>query len=390
MDAAHAGPRRPIGLYPGRDEPRLHDRLVEVLRTRHYSPRTERSYVHWIGRFLRFHDGRHPRELAEPDVNAFLSDLAVRGSVAAATQNQALSAVLFLYRHVLNQPLGRVEGIVRARRPKRVPVVLSRPEVQAVLAELDGTPKLVSMLQYGSGLRLLEALTVRVKDLDFDRGELTIRDGKGQRDRRTMLPRTLHSPLREHLRAVAAQHRADVQAGLGRVPMPTALARKFPGVDRDWAWQWVFSATGHYTDRDTGVRHRHHLHETVVQKALRQAVRRTGIGKRVTTHSFRHSFATHLLEDGYDIRTLQELLGHRSVRTTQIYTHVLGRGGLGVRSPLDGLSGDSDPHRSYADREGLLTPRIAWEGRNGGRGRGPNGTLWTNPTSATTETYLEG
>lgn len=325
---------------------------------RHYSPRTLETYVSWIRRYIQFHDGSHPRELGEEEVNRFVSDLAVSRNVAAATQNQALAAVLFLYEHVLEQPLERIEGIVRARRPKRLPVVLTRDEVASMLSSLDGTPRLVCMLQYGSGLRLLEALQLRVKDLDFARGEVVVRDGKGQKDRVTMLPRALNEPLTEHLRAVRAQHEADLRRGLGRAPLPGALLRKYPTADRDWPWQWVFPATSHYTDRHSGVQHRHHLHESVVQKAVRQAAVRSGIGKRVTTHSFRHSFATHLLEDGYDIRTVQELLGHRSVKTTMIYTHVLNRGGRGVFSPLDRIGpGPSLGQSSYADREGFVTSR---------------------------------
>ncbi len=336
-----------LGLFPGRASPRLYDRVIEVLKARHYSPRTIESYVHWIRRFVVFHTGRHPRELREPEVNAFLTDLANRAKVSAATQNQALAAVLFMYRHVLEEPLGRVEGIVRARRPKRLPVVLTRQEVVGVLDELRGIPALVARIQYGSGLRVIEALSLRVKDLDFGREEIVVRDGKGARDRATMLPRTLHEPLRAHLLVVRDQHTRDLEDGFGRVPMPWALARKYVNADREWPWQWVFPATSHYTDRETGVRHRHHLHESVVQKAVRHAALRTGIPKRITTHTFRHCFATHLLQDGYDIRTVQELLGHRSVKTTMIYTHVLNRGGLGVVSPLD------KGQESYAAREGL-------------------------------------
>jgi integron integrase len=339
-------PRSPaLGLFPGRDSPRLYDSIVSVLRAKHYSPRTEETYLGWIARFLRFHGGRHPLELSVDDVNAFVSDLATSQNVAAATQNQALAAVLFLYKEVLERPLGRVEGLVRAKKPKRLPVVLTRGEVAAIVSALSGVPRLVAMVQYGSGLRLMEALQLRVKDLDFGRGELLVRDGKGSRDRVTMLPRALNEPLEEHLRRVEVQHREDIAAGLGRVPMPGALGRKYRNADRDWPWQWVFPASGHYVDRETGVRHRHHQHESVVQKAVRSAAVAARIGKRVTTHSFRHSFATHLLEDGYDIRTVQELLGHRSVKTTMIYTHVLNRGGLGVTSPLDRMGGESYPAR---------------------------------------------
>ena len=343
-----------LGLFAESESPLLYDRLLEVLRTRQYSPRTIKTYVHWVGRFIRFHGGRHPRDLSEEDVNAFLSDLAVTFNVAAATQNQALAAVLFLYRAVLEQPLDRIEVIERARKPRRLPVVLTRAEVAAMIGALQGTPRLVSMVQYGSGLRVTEALELRVKDMDFGRGEIRVRDGKGSRDRVTMLPGTLHGPLLAHVEEVKEQHERDLAGGLGRAPMPGALARKLRGVDRDWAWQWVFPATSHYKDRRTGVRHRHHLHESVVQKAVRQAALRIGIAKRVTTHSFRHSFATHLLEDGYDIRTVQELLGHVSVKTTMIYTHVLNRGGHGVFSPLDRMLAPDGGRESYPDRERLL------------------------------------
>ncbi|MEX0874692.1 MAG: integron integrase [Actinomycetota bacterium] len=344
-----------LGLFPGRASPRLYDRVIEVLRTRHYSPRTVETYVHWIRRFSKFHEGRHPRELRESDVAAFLSDLATRSKVAAATQNQALAAVLFLYRHVLEQPLGRVDGIVRARRPRRLPVALTEEEVALVMDQMSGTPKLVCQVLYGSGLRLLEALELRVKDIDFDRCEVIVRSGKGDRDRVTMLPASLVESLKAHLVGAREQHLEDLAAGLGRVPLPHALARKYISADREWLWQRVFPASSHYTERTTGARYRHHLHETVVQKAVREAARRSGIPKRITTHTFRHSFATQLLKSGYDIRTVQELLGHEDVRTTMIYTHVLNRGGRGVRSPLDSIPEARQP-TSYADREKLLKP----------------------------------
>jgi integron integrase len=338
----------PLGLFADRPVPRLYDRAVQVLQTKHYSPRTQKSYLGWIRRFIEFHKGRHPRELDEENVNEFLTYLATERDVAAATQNQALSAVLFLYKHVLEQPLGWIDGLVRAKRAKKLPVVLTPDEAMAILELVEGVPSLVLRLQYGGGLRLLEALSLRVKDLDFERGEITVRSGKGDKDRRTVLPAVLKEPLRAHLLTVREQHDADLKRRLGRVPMPGALARKYPNADRDWAWQWVFPARSHYTDRRTGVRHRHHLHESVVGKALKPAVQRSGVPKKVTTHSFRHSFATDLIRAGYDIRTLQELMGHESVRTTQIYTHVLNRGGLGVRSPLD-MATDHRPTAPYAD-----------------------------------------
>ncbi len=337
MDNSTANRRSPLGLFPGQPIPRLYDRMVELLRTQHYSGRTEQAYVHWIRRFILFHAPTHPRELAESDVNRFLTHLAIKDNVAASTQNQALAALLFLYEHVLERPLDRIEGVVRARKPKRLPVVLTRDEVDAILAQLDGVPRLVCTLLYGSGQRLLEGLRLRVKDLDFGRGEITVREGKGQKDRVTMMPEALRQALRDHLRRVRQQHETDLKSGLGQAPLPDALARKYPNASREWGWQWVFPATSHYLDRRTGVRHRHHLHESVIQKVVHQAAHQAGLAKRVTTHAFRHSFATHLLEDGYDIRTVQELLGHKDVQTTMVYTHVLNRGGRGVHSPLDRL-----------------------------------------------------
>ena len=320
----------------GAEQPRLLDRVREAIRVRHYSPRTEEAYVAWIRRFILFHGKRHPAEMGAPEVRTFLSDLAVRRRVSASTQNQALSAVLFLYEAVLGWRLPWMAEIERARRPARLPVVLSREEVAAVLSRLRGPVWLMASLLYGSGLRLLECAELRVKDVDFERGELTVRDPKGGRDRMTMLPAGLSAPLRVHLGAVKAQHESDRLAGRGAVALPGALGRKYPAAATEWAWQWVFPATRWYTDAATGERRRHHLHESVLQRAVREAVRVAGIARPATCHSFRHSFATHLLESGYDIRTIQELLGHRDVATTMVYTHVLNRGGRGVRSPLDG------------------------------------------------------
>jgi integron integrase len=269
------------------------------------------------------------------EVAQFLSHLALDVHVAASTQNQAFNALLFLYRQVLHVDLGEIGSVVRAKKPRRLPVVLTREEVQSVLALLHGEVWLVCSLLYGAGLRLFEALQLRVKDIDFSESELLLRDGKGQKDRVTMLPTKVQPALRQHLEMVRRQHDRDVACGLGRVPLPGALARKYPNADREWGWQWVFPAATHYTDRQTGARHRFHLHETVVQKAVREAARKADIRKHTTPHVFRHSFATHLLQDNYDIRTVQELLGHKDVSTTMIYTHVLNRGGRGVRSPLD-------------------------------------------------------
>lgn len=315
-------------------KPKLLDRVREAVRVRHYSPRTEEAYVSWIRRFIVFHRMRHPRDMGAREVTAFLSSLAAR-EVSASTQNQALSAILFLYDAVLGQRLPWMAEIVRARRPARLPVVLSREEVAAVLSRLRGPVWLMASLLYGSGLRLLECAELRVKDVDLDRGELTIRDPKGGRDRVTVLPAGLTEPLRAHLAEVRAQHEADVRLGRGAVALPGALGRKYPGAAWEWGWQWVFPATRWYTDPATGEARRHHLHESVVQRAVKDAVREAGIARPATCHSFRHSFATHLLESGYDIRTIQELLGHRDVATTMVYTHVLNRGGRGVRSPLD-------------------------------------------------------
>lgn len=310
------------------------DQVREAVRLRHYSPHTADAYVGWVRRFILFHGKRHPRDLGPGEVTSFLSSLAAR-DVSASTQNQALSAVLFLYGAVLEKPLPRMDEIVRARRPVRLPVVLSQEEVTSVLSHLRGPVWLMASLLYGAGLRLLECAELRVKDLDFDRGEITVRDPKGGRDRVTMLPAALAGPLREHLVQMKAQHRADLAAGRGAVALPGALRSKYPGASTEWPWQWVFPATRWYTDQQTGERRRHHLHESVLQRAVKDAVRVSGLARPATCHSLRHSFATHLLESGYDIRTIQELLGHRDVATTMVYTHVLNRGGRGVRSPLD-------------------------------------------------------
>lgn len=314
--------------------PKLLDLVRHACRVRHFSLRTEDAYHDWARRFILFHHKRHPREMAEPEVNAFLTHLAVEGRVAASTQNQALSALLFLYEHVLSQPLDRVQA-VRANRPKRLPVVLTRPEVRLLLSKLDGTYRLMGQLMYGSGLRLLECLRLRVKDLDFGRGEIVVREGKGNKDRRTLLPTAVRPPLRAHLDRVKLLHERDLAAGFGRVYLPDALERKLPHAAAEFVWQYVFPSAKMSRDPRSGVVRRHHAHDSAVSKAITDAVRRSGIPKRATSHSLRHSFATHLLEDGYDIRTVQELLGHADVSTTMIYTHVLNKGGRGVTSPLD-------------------------------------------------------
>ena len=313
----------------------LSDVVREKLRAGHYSRRTEEAYLGWIRRFIRFHGGRHPRELREPAVAAFLEDLAGRGQVSASTQNQALNALVFLYAHVLEQKLGALGEFARAQRPRRVPVVLSREEARALVGELDGSMRLIGELLYGCGLRLLEGLRLRVKDVDFARRQIVVRGGKGDKDRVTMLPVSLAERLREHLEGVRRRHAAEVAAGRGEVWLPEALAVKFPQASRAWAWQWVFPARQLSKDPESGRLRRHHVHENAVQKAVQAAVAKSGLAKRATCHTLRHSFATHLLEAGYDIRTVQELLGHKDVATTQIYTHVMQKPGIGVKSPLD-------------------------------------------------------
>lgn len=314
--------------------PRLLDQVRTAARVRHMSLRTEQSYVRWIYRFVVFHDKRHPREMGAPEVAAFLSNLATEQRVSASTQNQALSAILFLYRRVLDLPLAHIEDVVRARRTRFVPTVLTPEEVHAILGRMEGTPRLVASLLYGSGMRLMEGLRLRVKDLDFARSVLLVRQGKGRKDRITMLPERLQQPLRLHLERVRELHRRDLERGLGAVELPYALARKLQGAERTWSWQYVFPSRKLSTDPRSGRVGRHHLSESPVQRALSRAARQAGQTKRVGCHTLRHSFATHLLEAGHDIRTVQELLGHQDVRTTMIYTHVLSRG-HSVRSPFD-------------------------------------------------------
>jgi integron integrase len=288
-------------------------------------------------RYIFFHGKRHPAEMGAPEITRFLTSLAVDGKVAASTQNQALSALLFLYREVLEVDLPWLDDIVRAKRPQRLPVVLTRDEVRAILRRLEGTPRLMAYLLYGAGLRLLECCRLRVQDVDFRSNQIVVRGGKGDKDRVTMLPAAVKTDLARHLEGVREQHRSDLECDAGWVELPTALGRKYPNAGREWVWQWVFPATRMYVDRLTGQRRRHHLHESVLQRAVKHAVWRAGLSKRAGPHTLRHSFATHLLEDGHDIRTVQELLGHRDVTTTQIYTHVLNRGPAGVRSPADRL-----------------------------------------------------
>ena len=315
----------------------VYDRLCAALRARHYARRTEQAYGHWVTRFVHFHHGRHPTEMAGPEINRFLTHLALKEKVSASTQNQALAALLFLYRHVIGRDVGDLGEVIRARKPERLPVFMTREEVKEVLANLTGDKWLMASIMYGSGLRLMECLRLRVQDLDCSHNQILVRDGKGAKDRITILPESLKGPLQDHLKKVKAVHQQDVADGWGRVLLPNALDRKYPNAPRDWRWQWVFPQEHRWINAKTKQQGRHHLDESLVQKAVRDAVVKTGLTKRATCHTFRHSFATHLLEGGYDIRTVQELLGHRDVKTTMIYTHVLNRGAAGVRSPLDGL-----------------------------------------------------
>jgi integron integrase len=317
--------------------PKLLDRLRESLRTRHYSRRTEEAYSHWVKRFIYFHGVRHPKEMAEPEINAFLTHLAVKGQVSASTQNQALCALLYLYKYVIGREVGEFGDVVRARKPKRLPVVLTREEIKVVLGHLAGDKWLMASLMYGTGLRLMECLRLRVQDIDFRQSEITIRDGKGGKDRRTMLPQTLSAPVQAHLLKVKKTHEQDLSHGWGQVSMPEALGRKYPNASTEWRWQWVFPQENRWKNLKTGEEGRHHADESILQKAFKRAVNQAGLVKRASCHTLRHSFATHLLENGHDIRTVQELLGHKDVRTTMIYTHVLNRGGQGVPSPIDSL-----------------------------------------------------
>jgi len=314
---------------------KLLERVREVHRLKHYSIRTEESYVKWIKRFILFHNRRHPRDLGRAEIEAFLTHLALEQNVAASTQNQAFAAILFLYREVLKIDIDGSIDALRAKKPKRLPTVLTRKEIQQMFMLLEGTHKLVAQMLYGAGLRLLECLRLRIKDIDFEQHMITVRDGKGGKDRVTMLPRSLAAPLIEHIKRVRLTFEEDQRKGCGPVYIPYALERKYPSAGREWFWQYLFPSSRLSKDPRTGITRRHHKHESTQQRAVSKAAKRLNLTKRVSCHTFRHSFATHLLEDGYDIRTIQELLGHKDVRTTMIYTHVLNKRGVSVYSPLD-------------------------------------------------------
>jgi integron integrase len=328
MNSTKSTPAKP-------SEKRLLDVVRDAIRTKHYSIRTEEAYVNWVRRFILFHGKRHPKDMGGPEIEAFLTHLAVEGHVSASTQNQALSALLFLYRAVLHQDIDHSIDAVRAKPSQHLPEVLTKEEARPVISQMSGIYQLQARLLYGSGLRLLECLRLRVKDLDFDRRAIIVRNTKGNEDRVTVLPDSVVEPLKEHLLRVKRLHQEDLARGGGAVCLPDALDRKYPNAAREWLWQYVFPSEQLSVDPRSGVTRRHHLDESGLQRAVRQAARAAGMEKRVTCHTFRHSFATHLLENHYDIRTVQELLGHKDVRTTMIYTHVLQRGGLAVRSPLD-------------------------------------------------------
>jgi integron integrase len=318
-----------------RSSPKLLDQVVAVARVKHFSIRTEKAYVSWIRRFILFHNKRHPADMAEPEIRQFLAHLALILNVSASTQTVALSALLFLYRDVLKKDLPYVDQIERAKPSKRLPVVFTKTETESILAHLSGTNLLLASLLYGAGLRLMEALRLRVKDLDFNMNQIVVREGKGDIDRYTMLPLSLKAPLQDHLRRIKILHQKDLKEGYGRVYLPFALERKYPDVNASWAWQYVFPSMKRSIDPRSGTQRRHHLAPEVLQRAVKNAIKLARINKNGSCHTFRHSFATHLLENGYDIRTVQELLGHKDVSTTMVYTHVLNRGGKGVRSPLD-------------------------------------------------------
>lgn len=317
-------------------DPRLLDQVRSELRARHYSLKTERAYIQWIRQYILYHNKRHPIEMGAEEINAFIRHLAVTRDVSSSTQNQALCAIVYLYKHILKKEIGQLE-LIWAQKPKKLPVVYTVQETERILSHLHGVHQMVAMLLYGAGLRLMECLRLRIKDIDFGFRQITIHDGKGFKDRVTLLPDKTAEPLKAHIKKVREIHLNDLKNGCGTVYIPYALERKYPNASKEFGWQYVFPAHHLSKDPKTGIRRRHHLHESVIQKALKQAMRKAGIVKRGGCHSLRHSFATHLLQKGYDIRTVQELLGHKDIKTTQIYTHVLNRGGLGVKSPVDEL-----------------------------------------------------
>ncbi|NQT62117.1 MAG: integron integrase [Candidatus Marinimicrobia bacterium] len=324
-------------IHQSYEQTKLLDRFNQAMRSRHYSPRTLKAYSSWVVRFIRFHKYKHPEKMAEAEINQYLSYLAVETNIGSSTQNQALAALLFLYRHVIGREVGKLEGLIRARKPIRVPIVMSRAEVKMVLSRLVGREKLMVELIYGTGMRLIECLRLRVQDLDMRRNEIHINRGKGDKDRVVMLPEVLKLRLARHLNKVKTLHKSDLEQGWGEVMLPGALDRKYPGASAEWRWQWVFPQENRWVDRWTWTEGRHHMDASIIQRAIKLSVDKCDLTKRITCHTFRHSFATHLLEGGYDIRTVQTLLGHKDLKTTMIYTHVLNRGPGGVRSPLDDL-----------------------------------------------------
>ncbi len=314
---------------------KLLDQVRAAIRTKHYSMKTEEAYVQWIKRFILFHNKRHPKDMGEKEINQFITHLAVKEKVSASTQNQALCAIVFLYKHVLKIELGDFGNVTWAKKPAKLPVVFTREEVTKVLSQLSGTNLIMAMLLYGSGMRLSECLQLRIKDIDFQYKQIFIRSAKGEKDRVTLLPEYVIEPLKKHLAYVKMLHEKDLKDGFDSVYMPYALERKYPNAGREFGWSFVFPATQISTDPRSGIQRRHHIHESVLQKAVKQAIRQAGIYKHASCHTFRHSFATHLLESGYDIRTVQELLGHKDLNTTMVYTHVLNKGAFGVKSPAD-------------------------------------------------------
>ncbi|HRJ58816.1 MAG TPA: integron integrase [Anaerolineales bacterium] len=327
-------PPKPTSSPQGK---KLLDQYRDHIRLKQYSPRTEKTYIQWVREYILYHNKRHPKEMGAPEINQFITHLVVDRKASASTQNQVISAILFLYRNVLHIELDQTDlGFIRPKRSKRVPTVLSKDEAKTIIQNLTSPYKLMVQIMYGAGLRLMECLRLRIKDIDFENHRILVYDGKGGDDRQTPLPDSIIPTLREHLAKTRAIHQKDLAHGRGSVHMPFALAKKFPNAHTSWIWQYVFPASTFITDKEDGIMRRHHIHETALQRAIKQAATLSKIQKRVTPHTFRHSFATHLLQNGYDIRTVQELLGHKDVKTTMIYTHVLQRGGLAVKSPLDG------------------------------------------------------